>query len=52
MRRICKSNGKKIKMKILQYYKCYGLKETLKKAVESIKFYLDNGIEKTQNKFN
>ena len=31
MRRICKSNGKKIKMKILQYYKCYGLKETLKK---------------------
>ena len=28
------------------------LKETLKKAVESIKFYLDNGIEKTQNKFN
>ena len=28
------------------------LKETLKTAVESIKFYFDNGIEKTQNKFN
>ena len=28
------------------------LKETLKPAVESIKFYFDNGLEKTQNKFN
>lgn len=28
------------------------LKETLTKAVDAIYFYLDNGIEKTQNKFN
>lgn len=28
------------------------LKNVLKKSIESIKFYLENGIEKTQNKYN
>ena len=28
------------------------LKSVLKKSIEAVKFYLDNGIEKTQNKFN
>ena len=28
------------------------LKEVLDRAIESVKFYLDNGIEKTQNKYN
>lgn len=28
------------------------LKEVLDKSIESVKFYLENGIEKTQNKFN
>ena len=28
------------------------LKEVLKKSIEAVKFYLENGIEKTQNKFN
>lgn len=28
------------------------LKEVLDRAIESVKFYLENGIEKTQNKYN
>lgn len=28
------------------------LKEVLDKSIDSVKFYLENGIEKTQNKFN
>ncbi len=28
------------------------LKETLKRAVEAIEFYFENGLEKTQNKYN
>ena len=28
------------------------LKNVLKKSIESVKFYLENGIEKTQNRFN
>lgn len=28
------------------------LKEVLDRAIDSVKFYLDNGIEKTQNKYN
>lgn len=28
------------------------LKQTLKRTVEAIKYYLDNGIEKTQNRYN
>ncbi len=28
------------------------LKQVLVKSIEAVKFYLDNGIEKTQNKFN
>lgn len=28
------------------------LKETLKRTVEAVKYYLDNGIEKTQNRYN